>query len=239
MTPMWIRQLALGMGLGMMVMAAGLIGANSTWGGPATDPVVIESWETQGDGSLVEVRAAQTLVGSGSQIGRGALRIIDTLDNRVLELGYYEYGAGLFTPSLFEAWSDGFSIHSFNGSEPFLAVRDRRDFGDLRLRHDGTQGIIETTGTGAVPGYKSGGIRMGGNGPNIFATQAGTVLTMDDDGNIGIGTTDAGDGAGVVAIAEAQQPPVHNSSSGGILYVEDGALKYRGPSGTVTILAKP
>ena len=80
---------------------------------------------------------------------------------------------------------------------------------------------------------------MGGNGPNIFATQAGTVLTMDNDGNIGIGTPDAGDGAGVVAIAEAQQPPVHNSRDGGILFVEGGALKYRGPSGTVTTLAKP
>jgi len=237
---MWIRQLALGMGFGLMVLAAAPIGASSTWGGPTTDPVVLDSWETPGDGSLVEVRAAQTLVSSGSQIGRGALRLIDTLDNRVLELGYYEYGAGLFTPNLFEVWSNGLSIRSFTGStEPFLAVRNQHDLGDLRLRHDGTQGIIETTGSGSIPGYESGGIRMGGNGPNIFATQAGTVLTMDDDGNIGIGTMDAGNGAGVVAIAEAHQPPGHNAKGGGILYVEGGALKYRGPSGTVTILAKP
>jgi hypothetical protein len=230
----WIRRLVVGAWFGTMGMAAGPIVAAQ--GATATEPVVLESWAGEGYGNLAEFRAAQRLVGSGSERGRGALRLLDTIDERVLELGYYEYGAGLFTPSLFEAWTDGFSIRSFNGgTEPFLAVRDRRDISDIRLRHDGNQGIIETTGG------KPGGLHIGGNGPNIFATQAGTVLVMDNDGNLGIGPAleVGGGGAGVVAIAEAQQPPVCNPSSGGILYVEDGALKYRGPAGTVTILARP
>ena len=117
-------------------------------------PLGLRKLGNSGDGSLVEVRAAQTLVSIRLTDRTWCPADNDTLDNRALELGYYEYGAGLFTPSLFEAWTNGFSLRSFTGStEPFLAVRDRRDYGDLRLRHDGTQGIIETTGTGSVAGF--------------------------------------------------------------------------------------
>jgi hypothetical protein len=199
-------------------------------------PEALETWGLNGYGSLAEIRSAQSLVTSGSEIGRGALRLLDTIDDRVLELGYYKYGAGLFTPSLFEAWTNGFSIHNFHGStDPFLAVRDRGDRSDLRLRHDGTQGIIDTTG------WNPGGIRIGGNGPNIFSTAIGPVLAMDNEGNIGVGSLSGfgGGGSGVVAIAEAKRPPEDDPKGGGILYVEGGALKYRGPSGTVTILARP
>ena len=42
---------------------------------------------------------------------------------------------------------------------------------------------------------------------------------------------------GVVAIANAAVAPSVNPSNGGILYVEDGALKYRGSGGTVTVIA--
>ena len=219
---------------GQTVAAQGYSSANET-------PEVIQTWGLYGYGDLAEIRAAQSLVTSGSEVGRGALRLLDTIDDRVLELGYYEYGAGLFTPSLFEAWTNGFSIHNFDGStDPFLAVRDRLDRGDIRLRHDGTRGIIETTGS---PGFNPGGIQIGGNGPNIFSTTIGTVLIMDNNGNVGVGTSPkspfGAGGSGVVAIAEAKHAPANNPSGGGVLYVEGGALKYRGPSGTVTVLAKP
>jgi hypothetical protein len=62
-------------------------------------------------------------------------------------------------------------------------------------------------------------------------------------GNIGIGfpedslTKKFGGGRGVIAIANASAPPTENITGAGILYVEDGALKYRGSNGTVTIIA--
>ena len=185
--------------------------------------------------SLIELRTAKTIIGSGSEIGRGAIRLIDTIASptRTMELGYYEYGAGLFTNNLFEFWSRGVSVAGIGGAS-FLAVRDAGDRSDIRLRHDGTQGIIETTG------WTPGGIQMGGNGPNIFLTKGGEVLRMTDDGNVGIGTmTEFGDGAGVIGMANAAAIPTTNPIGGGLLYVEDGALKYRGPSGTVTTLAGP
>jgi hypothetical protein len=48
-------------------------------------------------------------------------------------------------------------------------------------------------------------------------------------GNIGFRTTSQfGGGQGVIAIANAPAAPSVNPTGGGILYVEDGALKYRG-----------
>jgi hypothetical protein len=58
-------------------------------------------------------------------------------------------------------------------------------------------------------------------------------------GNIGIRTTSQfGGGQGVMAIANASVAPSANPAGGGILYVEDGALKYRGSNGTVTVIAE-
>jgi hypothetical protein len=154
-----------------------------------------------------------------------------------MELGYYEYGAGLFADNLFEFFTNGVSIRAVQRRSSFLAVRDAGDFRDLRLWHDGTQGILETT---AATGYAPGGIQLGGNGPNTFLTAFGEVMFMTDDGNIGIGTDpDFGAGSGVIGVSEARATPTKNPTQGGILFVEDGALKYRGPQGTVTTIAKP
>ena len=57
-------------------------------------------------------------------------------------------------------------------------------------------------------------------------------------GNIGIRTkSQFGGGQGVIAIANTSVAPSVNPAGGGILYVEDGALKYRGSNGTVTTIA--
>jgi hypothetical protein len=51
------------------------------------------------------------------------------------------------------------------------------------------------------------------------------------------GMTSLGSGVGQIAIANATTPPTANPVGGGLLYVEGGALKYRGSSGTVTTIA--
>ena len=48
--------------------------------------------------------------------------------------------------------------------------------------------------------------------------------------------SDFGGGTGVIGIKDATLVPSTNPTGGGILYIEAGALKYRGSSGTVTIL---
>jgi len=67
---------------------------------------------------------------------------------------------------------------------------------------------------------------------------ASAKLALTSSGNLGIGTTGAfGSGAGVIGIANAVTVPSTNPSGGGVLYVDAGALKWRGSSGTVTTLA--
>jgi hypothetical protein len=79
------------------------------------------------------------------------------------------------------------------------------------------------------------------NGRNANDTGFETVVVFQRSaagGNIGFRTTSQfGAGRGVVAIANAAAAPSLNPANGGILYVEDGALKYRGSNGTVTVIA--
>jgi hypothetical protein len=57
-------------------------------------------------------------------------------------------------------------------------------------------------------------------------------------GNIGLRTkSQLGGGEGVIEIANAKVSPSVNSAEGGVLFVKDRALKYRGSNGTVTEIA--
>jgi hypothetical protein len=62
------------------------------------------------------------------------------------------------------------------------------------------------------------------------------IQNQSGNADIGINGLSVGGGAGVVFIANATTIPTTNPTGGGILYVEAGALKYRGSSGTVTTL---
>ena len=66
-----------------------------------------------------------------------------------------------------------------------------------------------------------------------------TAITVSNGRGITVGTGSAiqGGGAGVIGIANAGTVPTSNPSGGGILYVEAGALKFRGSSGTITTIA--
>ncbi len=57
-------------------------------------------------------------------------------------------------------------------------------------------------------------------------------------GNVGFRTgSQFGAGQGVLAIGNAIVTPSVNPAGGGVLYIENGALKYRGSGGTVTTIA--
>jgi hypothetical protein len=79
------------------------------------------------------------------------------------------------------------------------------------------------------------------NGRNADDTAFETLVVFQRraaGGNVGIRTASQfGAGQGVIAIANATVVPSGNPAGGGILYVEDGALKYRGANGTVTMIA--
>jgi hypothetical protein len=76
----------------------------------------------------------------------------------------------------------------------------------------------------------------------ISTTPSGSIspvdrLTIDSKGNFGFGTASFGTSAiGVLTIANGTAP-TSNATAAGQLYVENGALKFRGTSGTVTTMA--
>jgi hypothetical protein len=70
--------------------------------------------------------------------------------------------------------------------------------------------------------------------PMVVASQTELYLGK----NVGINTfSQFGGGSKVIGIADADTVPSTNPTGGGVLYVEAGALKYRGSSGTVTTIA--
>lgn len=80
---------------------------------------------------------------------------------------------------------------------------------------------------------------FGSNAAGVCQVNNGTMGTYRDllIRNLGLnGAISAGGGVGVAFIANATTAPTTNPTGGGILYVESGALKYRGSSGTVTTL---
>lgn len=88
------------------------------------------------------------------------------------------------------------------------------------------------------------GYEASNNGLNLLRAAAGsgntfsTLFNIDGNGNFGLGTNSAyGGGVKVIGIQNATTVPTTNPSGGGVLYVEGGALKYRGSSGTVTTIA--
>ena len=76
---------------------------------------------------------------------------------------------------------------------------------------------------------------------NFFRSNADSASTFALPGSQNMqlfsGTSAFGGGVKVLGIANATTVPTTNPSGGGVLYVESGALKYRGSSGTVTTIA--
>ena len=108
--------------------------------------------------------------------------------------------------------------------------------------------FVETGLTGADPSAGKFEIavqadRLQINGRKADNTGFETIVVFQRlaaGGNIGFRATrnrDFGEEQGVIAIANASVVPLKNPDDGGILYIEDGALKYRGSNGTVTVLA--
>jgi len=71
-----------------------------------------------------------------------------------------------------------------------------------------------------------------------FGTNNTERLRITEDGNLGFGTTSQfGGGVKVVGLANCTTVPGTTPTGGGILFVQNGALKYMGSNGTYTTIA--
>ena len=110
----------------------------------------------------------------------------------------------------------------------------------------GTALEIKTTRTGSASAVSSFFFDLDGAGSFVPATDnsqgSGSqslrwAKTYTKDIILGLQSASLGGGVGVAFISNATTVPASNPTGGGILYVEGGALKYRGSSGTVTTIA--
>jgi hypothetical protein len=99
------------------------------------------------------------------------------------------------------------------------------------LTFDNTFGGANDYGI-VCPALNDLAIRNISNGYNAIYIQNETTCA-----DIGFNGMDRGGGEGIIFIANRVVAPSSNPTGGGILYVEAGALKYRGSSGTVTTIA--
>ena len=135
-----------------------------------------------GGTELASIRPRKTLDNSGDEVGRGGtLRLYDRIDNRILELGPYAYGMGLFTPdSLFEFFSQqGVSIRTVGANVPFLTVRNNAD----------TSNAIYMRGDSFLASQERA-IKIGfGPGGFAVADAPTEIARFTSAGNLGIGIT--------------------------------------------------
>jgi len=75
--------------------------------------------------------------------------------------------------------------------------------------------------------------------PALLSTDNLNAITFGATRNVQFGSATQAFGGGevVIGIRNATTVPTSNPTNGGVLYVEAGALKYRGSSGTITTIA--
>lgn len=103
----------------------------------------------------------------------------------------------------------------------------------------GHQAGCSCDGNGCVfLGYQAGYSETSANKLYIENSNSATPLIFGEfnNDNVGFSLKDFGSGKQCIAVANSTQVPTTNPTGGGVLYVEAGALKYRGSSGTVTTL---
>lgn len=91
---------------------------------------------------------------------------------------------------------------------------------------------------GALVGTASFGTNKSGGTLAITGDAAVTgILVGNTNVQLTSGTASFGSGTGVIGITNATAVPTTNPSGGGILYSDNGALKWRSPNGVVTTIA--
>jgi hypothetical protein len=132
-------------------------------------------------------------------------------------------------------------------NQPALRIRQAgKSGGAASIRIDDPNPDIELVETDQVApagkyeiAVQSDKLQINGRNANDDGFETLVVFQREAaGGSIGFRTkSQFGAGRGVIAIANAAVAPSVNPANAGILYVEDGALKYRGSNGTVTVIA--
>jgi len=132
-------------------------------------------------------------------------------------------------------YTDGINVGIGTTNPDHLLTINTNNVNSQGLAVDGylsSQGVLQNS---ASHGIYFALTNSSGATTHLFRSYGDSYINT---GNVGFGTTDQfGSGAKVIGIANAATVPTTNPGGGGVLYVEAGALKWRGSSGTITTIA--
>ena len=198
-------------------------------------------WNFYANGTAANYFAGQTTVGSTSlTLGSGSVAqqfgVVSTAATNIVEV---VRGAASQTGDLTQWQSSASTTLAKIGSGGDLQLFGTTS-NQLTINSASTNGVVMAFTSSATNGRTW---RIGHNfvvGSGEFSIYDNTAvaerLNISTTGNFGFNGRSYGGGAGVAFIGNAGTVPASNPTGGGILYVESGALKYRGSSGTVTTL---
>lgn len=132
---------------------------------------------------------------------------------------------------------DGIDVQDGDGAagDPTISHADTSSASSIAIDNSGGVVIQDITVTidtfGHVTGLSATSIDLD---PRYGLQPDGTTVLQE---SLGIGGNSFGGGEDVLFIANASPIPSANPTGGGIIYVEGGALKFRGSSGTITTIA--
>lgn len=165
-----------------------------------------------------------TVKGMASQTGH----LVDFKDSNDNIVGYVTSGGGIYAA----------------GSSYLPSIQDTSVTGPYLNTGANSWTLTNRTTASNVPLIIKG---MAGQTGNLLEVQASDTAALasitsagsiNAVGNLRVGTFGIGTGGSkVIEIANASVVPSANPTGGGVLYVEGGALKYRGSSGTITTIA--
>ncbi len=137
--------------------------------------------------------------------------------------------------------TDGRTFTFYSGVNKALEISDQ----SIRYgTNPSTTGFIKAPNNSTIIGARN--FADGGDLSVLSVTSSDSIqlgnttgVTAINGSNISLlsSTGSFGSGSAVIFIANASVVPTTNPVNGGILYVEGGALKYRGSSGTITPIA--
>lgn len=222
-------------------------------GTSGTDVSALNVVSDNEDGSAVQIR--------GHELNRGTVKIThegqaDGTDNSAAALSIDLQTDGTAAQGIFVTATEG----ATDGNLLTLRNNGRDDF---VVKGNGRVGVGVATGATPAGAVEVVQVDTATVGLAMTAIAAGLqmLLLKDSGGNarfevnaagnailraiafftssIQVGSTsaDLGGGSGVISIKNRGTAPSANPTGGGILYVENGALMYRGSSGTVTTIA--
>jgi hypothetical protein len=238
--------------------AGALSGATNNFGFYGDVAAATGSWNLYMNGTAANYMAGR--LGVGATLTSGAMtRIVNTTAS---DIALLVKGAASQTGTILDIKNSADTTIFYVGSTGNLSVGNaatgtaKIEIGEGRTVNGGS--FLDLVGDTTYTDYglrliRNGGVnatselqhRGTGNfvfgaqeaAPIIFNTTNTERMRIDTAGNVLVGmTTIATSSAKTVHIGNGTAPTA-NPTAGGVLYVESGALKYRGSSGTVTTIA--